>query len=251
MTNIKGSNDEVFFFEFMLNEILCSSFNKYTSENFTDKKNDIVNWCLNSFTNNNIKEILESINNIENPMNNFSDKETTLIIFCFIFYIISQNQKKTILKNRDKEILKNINRKKKKSLIKILTEILALFITFTDSFIQKNYPNCMNEIQNLKKIVLEGEKIMNNFYDKSDIFTLLNLLKKSFIENKNENYERIIETLIENLDDDKYMEENKKLILNYCKYTELNKTIRIILNEFEKDENSIYEEFLFIQLPFI
>ena len=247
MTNIKGSNDEVFFFEFMLNEILCSSFNKYTSENFTDKKNDIVNWCLNSFTNNNIKEILESIYNFENQMNNFSDKETTLIIFCFIFYIISQNQKKTILKNRDKEILKNINRKKKKSLIKILTEILALFITFTDSFIQKNYHNCMNEIQNLKKIVLEGEKIMNNFYDKSDIFTLLNLLKKSFIENKNENYERIIETLIENLDDDKYMEENKKLILNYCKYTELNKTIRIILNEFEKDENSIYEEFLFIQ----
>ena len=71
MTNIKGSNDEVFFFEFMLNEILCSSFNKYTSENFTDEKNDIVNWCLNSFTNNNIKEILESINNFENQMNNF------------------------------------------------------------------------------------------------------------------------------------------------------------------------------------
>ena len=35
-----------------------------------------------------------------------------------------------------------------------------------------------------KNIILNCEQIMNNLYDKSDIFTLLNILKKNFIQNK-------------------------------------------------------------------
>ncbi len=105
-------------------------------------------------------------------------------------------------------------------------------------------------MKKIKNIMLNCEEIMNNLYDKSDIFTLLNILKKNFIQNEDDNYETIIESLINNLNNDNFMQEYNLLLSNYLNYTDLNKTIRVKINELQVDNNNInnnYEEFLFIQ----
>ena len=54
--------------------------------------------------------------------------------------------------------------------------------------------------------------------------------------------------MINNLDNDKFMQEYNLLNPNYLKYTDLNKTIRVNINELQIDQNNNpYEEFLFIQ----
>ena len=99
-----------------------------------------------------------------------------------------------------------------------------------------------------KNIVLNCEEIINNFFGKSNIFILLNILKKNFIQNDDENYQTIAESLIHNLNNDEYMQEYKLLISNYLNYNEIDKTIRVEINELQIDNNNnICEEFLFIQ----
>ena len=230
MINLENNNEKIFF-EFILNEILCFYFNKNSSNNIIDNINNIINWCIESITKNNIKKILKSFKNFEGKMNCFSDKETTLIIFCLIFYInINEDEKENIINNRKEDILKYLNKTSKKSLISLLSEFLALSIIFTQSLIENNSQKCLDNMKKIKNIVLNCEEIMNNLYEKSNIFILLNILKKNFIQNDDENYEKIIEFLIQSLNNDKYMQEYKLLISNSLNYTKIDK-IRVEINE--------------------
>ena len=52
----------------------------------------------------------------------FSDKETTLIIFCLIFFInINKVQKNNIINNRKEDIFQYLNKTSKKSLNSLLS----------------------------------------------------------------------------------------------------------------------------------
>ena len=47
MINLDNNNEKLFF-EFILNETLCCTFNKNSSNDFINKIDNITNWCLES-----------------------------------------------------------------------------------------------------------------------------------------------------------------------------------------------------------
>ena len=84
------------------------------------------------------------------------------------------------MNNKNEDILQYLNKTNKKKFNFLLTEFLALSIIFTQSLIENNSQKCLDNMKKIKNIVLNCEEIMNNLYDKSNIFILLNLKRILF-----------------------------------------------------------------------
>ena len=242
MIGVKG---EMFFFDFIFNDLLCFFFNKNFSNEYL--KNDYyknLSKFFTSISNEKIKKILESIFYLKETQYEFkfTDKETTLLSYCFNFYILSLSDS-----NIDPKSFLNLVDRNKKKLYSLTFEFLGLIKILNKNFIEKKYDYCIKLMKIIVNIANKIEKNLNIFYDKSDIFTFLNYIKKFII--LNEPIERIIFPLINNLNNETFKNEYKNNISNYLKFTKLNNnSIRIIVNNItEKDGDNNLNDFLFFQ----
>ena len=239
--------DEMFFFDFIFNELLCFFFNKnFSNEYLKNDCNKNLSKVFTCISNEKIKKILESIFYLKETQYEFkfTDKETTLLSYCFNFYILSLSDS-----NIDPKSFLNLVDRNKKKLYSLTFEFLGLIKILNKNFIEKKYDYCIKLMKIIVNIANKIEKNLNIFYDKSDIFTFLNYIKKFIILNDKESLERIIYPLINNLNNETFMDEYKNNISNYLKFTKLNNnSIRIIVNNIkEKDDDNDLNYFLFFQ----
>ena len=167
--------DEMFFFDFIFNELLCFFFNKNFSNEYL--KNDYyknLSKFFTSISNEKIKKILESIFYLKEKQFEFkfTDKETTLLSYCFNFYILSLSDSKI-----DSKSFLNLVDRNKKKLYSLTFEFLGLIKILNKNFIEKKYDYCIKLMKIILNIANKIEKNLNIFYDKSDIFTFLNYIK--------------------------------------------------------------------------